>query len=134
MKKLFSLSWISSKNIRKQRKFRANAPNNVKQKFMVSPLSKDLAKKNGVKRLTVRKGDTVTITRGQYKKKTGKITRVDYDRLKVFVEGIGRGKADGSVAQYPIDPSNVLITEIVIDKKRIKGVKKDESHKTNSSA
>jgi len=104
MKSVFSLSWISSKNIRKQRKYRANAPTNVRHKFLVSPLSKELAKKSGVKRLTVRKGDSVTITRGQYKKKTGKVARVDYDRLKIFVEGIGRSKAEGSVAQYPIDP------------------------------
>ncbi len=134
MKSVFSLAWLSSKSQRKQRKFRYNAPANVRHNMLVAPVSKDLAKKAGVKRITVRKGDTVTITRGQYKKQSGKVARVDYDRLKVFVEGIGRKKVDGSISQYPIDPSNVLVTEMVSDKKRIKGVKKDESPKTNSSA
>ena len=44
MKKKFSNAWIGSKQPRKQRKYRHNAPLNVRNKFLSSHLSKELMK------------------------------------------------------------------------------------------
>ena len=119
MKNQFSHSWKASKKPRKQRKYRYHAPLHIKQKFMTAPLSKELQKKYSIKRIQVKKGDTIKIIRGQFKKKTGKVTSVNLKKERVFVENAHHTKKDGSKAFYPIHPSNLLITELIIeDKKR----------------
>ncbi|MCD6275005.1 MAG: 50S ribosomal protein L24, partial [Candidatus Aenigmarchaeota archaeon] len=45
MKQLFSKSWVKSKQPRKQRKYRHNAPKHIRQKFMHANLSKELREK-----------------------------------------------------------------------------------------
>ncbi len=45
MKKKFSTSWKASRQIRKQRKYRENAPLHLRNKFMTANLSKELRKK-----------------------------------------------------------------------------------------
>ena len=76
MKKKFSKSWVSSKKPRKKRKYRANAPLNIKRKFLSSHLSKELRDKYKIRNIPVRKNDKVKIVRGQFKGKTGKIIKV----------------------------------------------------------
>nr|AJS12259.1 50S ribosomal protein L24P [uncultured archaeon] len=136
--KEWSPAWISSKQPKKQRKFRYNAPLSVKQKFLHSHLSKELRKKYDRRALRVRKGDKVLIVRGNFKKITGKVERVDTKHLKIYVEKAEVSKRDGSKALYPIDPSNVIITELVLsDKERVKVLerkkpKTDVKHETKS--
>lgn len=117
MQKTFSKSWKSSKQPRKQRKYRYNAPLHIKQKFMHSHLSKELAKKYNRRSLGLRKGDKVKVMRGQYKKHIGKVERIDIKKSQVFLEGIDITKKDGTKAKQPIDPSNLLITELNTDDK-----------------
>jgi len=116
--KEFSKEWKSSRTPRKQVKYGANAPLHIKHRFMNAKLSKDAAKKYGVKRIEVRKGDKVKIMRGASKSKTGKVNRVDLKTTRIFVDGIERTKTEGSKAFYPIHPSNVMIIEMVMDDKR----------------
>ncbi|MBW2978136.1 50S ribosomal protein L24 [Candidatus Woesearchaeota archaeon] len=125
MKTKFSRTWKSSKQPRKQRKYRYNAPLNIKTKFMASHLSKELRQKYNRRSLSVRKGDKVQVMRGQFKKKTGKIARSDLKKSKVYIEGIEIIKKDGTKTLYPINPSNLMILELNLDdKKRIKTVKR----------
>ena len=125
MKKKFSKSWKSSKQPRKQRKYRANAPLNIKRKFISSHLSKELREKYSIRNIRIRKDDKVKIIRGQFKGKTGKITKVITKKSKVFIENIQNIKNDGTKTYYPIDPSNLIITELnLTDKKRKIGKKK----------
>ena len=112
MKKDFSTSWKSSKQPRKQKKYLANAPLHLKQKFVSSHLSKDLKTKHKKRSLGVRKGDTVKIMRGQFKKKTGKVDRVDLKSGKIYIESVVLTKKDGSKRPYPLNPSNLLILEL----------------------
>jgi len=56
MKKKFSNSWKASKQVRKQRKFRYNAPLHIKHKFLSAHLSKELMKKYGTRNIPVKKG------------------------------------------------------------------------------
>lgn len=138
MKKAFSKKWNSSKQPRKQRKYKANAPLHVKRKMMASNLNKDLRKKYGKRNVVIRKGDSVSIMRGQFKKKTGKIGSVDLKKLRVSIEGIQRTKKDGTKVNVWFNASNLQIKELNLDdKKRMdsieRGKKKIEEKKSSSS-
>ena len=125
MKNLFSKSWKSSKQPRKQRKFRANAPLHLKRKFMGAHLSKELREKHGKRSIAVRKDDKVKVMRGQFKGLTGKIERIDVKRCRVYVRGIEITKKDGTKSFRPIHPSNLMITELNLgDKKRAEVLKR----------
>lgn len=119
MKQKFSHAWIASKQPRKQRKFRHNAPLNIRHTMMAAHLSRDLRKKYSRRSIPIRTGDTVKIMRGQFRKKTGKVETIMLKRYKVYVAGAERTKKDGSKSHYPLDTSNLLITELNLeDKKR----------------
>jgi len=118
MKKDFSNKWIKSKQPRKQRKYNYNAPLHIRGKFMSSHLSKELMKKYNRRSIKVRKEDKVIILRGQFKKKTGKIERVDLKKTRVYIGGIEMIKKDGTKIFYPIHPSNLVVTELNLDDKK----------------
>jgi len=125
MKSKFSSSWKSSKQPRKQRKYRYNAPLHIKSKFLNAHLSKQLKEKYKKRSIRVRKGDKVKVLRGQFKKKEGKIDRVLSKKSKVIIQGIEITKKDGTKTTYPINPSNIIITELSIeDKKRVKALER----------
>ena len=124
MKKKFVSSWKSSKQPRKQRKYRYHAPLHIKNKFMASHLSQELKKEYKKRSITLRKGDSVKISRGQFKGKTGKIDKVNLKKTKVYITGIDTTKKDGTKTFYPIHPSNLIITGLNLDdKKRNKSLK-----------
>ena len=131
MKQEFSNSWKASKKPSKQRKYVANAPLHLRHKFMSVTLSKDLRKKYGIRNIPARVGDKVKIMRGSFEGRDGKIERVDSRKIKIYVAGIERSKADGSKVLVPIYPSNLMITDASFDDKkrqkiaeRSKGAKK----------
>jgi large subunit ribosomal protein L24 len=125
MKKEFNKSWEASKQPRKQRKYIAKAPLSTRKKFMNSNLSKDLRKKYGKRSFPLKKGDTVKIMNGKFKKRTGKITEINLKRLKVIVEGIQIKKQDGSKANIKMQPSNLQIIELNLeDQKRKKSLER----------
>ena len=108
---------IKSKKPSKQRKAIAEAPLHVRKKFLTAPLSADLIAKYGVKRLTVRKGDTVRIMRGEWRGHEGKVVSVDYGKIALHVEKVTIKKADGTPVYYPIHPSNVVIINLDLSDK-----------------
>lgn len=110
MKSEFNKSWNSSVQPRKQVKFRANAPNHVKRKFMGCNLDKELRDKYGRKTIEVRKGDEVKIMRGKFKGKQGKVGTVDVKNTRIQVEGIQRVKKMGGEKMITwFHPSKVKI-------------------------
>src|SRR3989338_1833072 len=117
MEKKFSTAWKGSKQPKKQRKYRYNAPLHVKQKFIHAHLSKELRKKYKTRRLGLKKGDKVKVLRGQFKKHIGNVERIDLKKTKVYVSGIEITKKDGTKTTYPIAPSNLIITELELDDK-----------------
>ena len=128
MKKEWSRNWEKSKQPRKQRKYRFNAPLHVKQKFMSSHLSKDLKIKYNARSLILRKGDTVKILRGNFKGESGKVDRINIKDEKVYISGITIDKKDGTKVNRPIHPSNLTIIEANMDdKERKKIIKRKES-------
>ncbi|MEK6848172.1 MAG: 50S ribosomal protein L24 [Nanoarchaeota archaeon] len=120
MKQKFSNSWKNSRQTRKQRKYRRNAPLHLIGKMMATPLSEELRKKYGKKSIEIRKDDAVKVMRGSLKGKTGKITIVNRRNKKVQVENLQRKKKDGSAIGIWFDPSKLQITALYSDdKKRI---------------
>jgi large subunit ribosomal protein L24 len=65
----------------------------------------------------VRKGDEVEVMSGERKKIKGKVERVNLSTCKVYIEGINVKKADGSEVLRPFEPSNLMITKLVLDDK-----------------
>ena len=117
MEKKFSTHWKASKQPRKQRKYRSNAPLHILGKFLGSHLSKELRKKHGTRSTRVREGDKVKIMRGQFKGKIGKVTLVNVKKSLVNVENIDMIKKDGSKVFYPLHPSSLMIMELKLDDK-----------------
>ena len=130
MEQKFSKTWKSSKQPRKQRKYLANAPLHMKNKFISSNLSKDLRKKYG-RNLPIRKGDNVKIMRGEFKGKKGKVTKVLLKLSKIIVEGIQIKKKDGSKVDIKLEPSNLQIIELNMEDKRRLKLKTAEKSKEN---
>jgi len=115
-------NWIRSKKPRKQRKYVYNAPLHVQQKLVNVHLSLELRKKYGKRNVGVRKEDKVKIMRGQFKGKTGKVVAVNLKKQKVYVEGIENVRKEGTKAYYPLQPSNLMITELFLDDKKRKAL------------
>ena len=112
MKNKFSISWRKSIQKRKQRKYRFNAPIHIKKKFLSVNLAKILRKKYGFRNITLRKGDKVMVMRGKFTKHVGEVIRINVKRTKVFVEGVENIKKDGTKIFYPLQPSNLQLTEL----------------------
>lgn len=125
MKKNFSKKWKASKQPRKQRKYKARAPLHIKKKFLSANLSKELRKKYKKRSFPIRKGDTVKVLRGNFKKRTGKIGRTELKRMRVTIEGVQRTKKDGTKVEVFFNPSNLQIRELDLeDKERMKSIEK----------
>ena len=125
MKSEFNKSWNSSKQPRKQVKFRANAPNHIKRTFMGATLDKPLREKYGRRSIEVRKGDEVKIMRGKFKGKQGKVGIVEVKNTRIQIDGIQRVKSGGEKLITWFHPSKVKI--IILDDKdsrRLKSGKK----------
>ena len=133
MKKKFSIHWKGSKQPRKQRKYRANAPLHVKHKMISSNFSKELRKKHGKRNFPVRKGDNIRIMKGEFKGKTGKIDTINLKKMKIVIEGIYRTKKDGTKVSVYFDPSNLQIKELNLeDIKRKKSLERNGSKKSEN--
>lgn len=106
------VSLTKSKQPRKQRKALYKAPLHMRNKLMSAALSKELKEKYNKNSLPVRKGDIVKILRGDFKNIEGEITKVDYKKYRIHVEGALNKKQDGKETPYPIHPSNVMIVKL----------------------
>lgn len=102
---------------RKQHKMLFKAPSHVRYKLFSAPLSPTLKADHKVSSVPVRAGDTVRIMRGDRKGTEGKVTQVDRNRYRLFVEGVTREKVDGTAVQIPLHPSKVMITNLNLDDK-----------------
>jgi len=135
--KFWSKHWKSSKKPRKQRKYVYHAPLHIRHNFLSAHLSKQLREKYNRRSFPVRKGDEIEIMKGQFKKKTGKVSRVDLKKVAVYIDGLTRKKVDGSEVQVPIHPSKIKIIDLNLDdKKRLKAltrslIKEEKNAKTS---
>lgn len=125
MKSKFSASWSSSTQPRKQRKYRLNAPDNVRRIMMSASLDKPLKEKYGRRNFPLKVGDAVKVMRGNFKGKEGKIEVVDLKKLKVAISGCEVVKVNGQKSKVFVDPSNVMIKTLNLDDKlRVKALER----------
>jgi len=129
MKSEFNKSWNRSVQPRKQRKFVANAPNHIRQRFMGCNLDKELREKHGFRTAVLRKGDTVKIMRGNFKGKQGKVGVVDIGNCRIQVDGVQRMKrSGGEKVETWFHPSSVKI--IILDMEDSKRFKRKDGSAT----
>lgn len=118
--KTWTSSWKASEQPRKQRAYVRNAPLHIRSELIVAHLSKELRTKHKRRSIRLKVGDKVKVMRGSFKNKTGKVERINTKNKKVYVTGVEFAKRDGSKAQYPVHPSNLLVQELdLADKRRL---------------
>ncbi|MFC7154192.1 50S ribosomal protein L24 [Halomarina halobia] len=100
---------------RKQRNRRANAPLHERHKQVRATLSPDLRDEYGRRSVRVNAGDTVEVLRGDFAGEEGEVTKVDLRRAEIHVEGVTLEKADGEDVPRPLDASNVRVTDLDLD-------------------
>jgi len=105
---------------RRQRKLLFNLHVSARRRKMVVPLAPELQAQKGIKRLPVRKGDTVIVVRGESDIRgiEGKVSKVNTRTRSVVVEGVTVKKADGKQTERPVYFGNVMITAMTQDKMR----------------
>jgi large subunit ribosomal protein L24 len=123
------MTTTNSTKARKQRKARADAPLHKKKRMVAAHLDSALMREYNVRSLTVRKGDTVKVLRGseEFKGNEAKVAAVDLAKYKIVIENVTHAKADGTLKQKPIDPSDVVITKLDLSdpwrKEKLEGLK-----------
>ncbi|KAH9086337.1 hypothetical protein LEN26_020229 [Aphanomyces euteiches] len=73
-----------------------------------------------VRSIPIRKDDEVTIVRGTYKNREGRVTQVYRKKFVIHVERVVKEKANGAAVNIGIHPSKVVITKLKLDKDRKK--------------
>ncbi len=103
---------------RKQRQRLYKSPLHAHKKMLRCRLADDLREEYGVRSMVVRKGDLVRIMRGQFRDTEAKVTRVEYSKIRVYVDAATTTKADGKEVPIPLHPSNLMITKLELDDER----------------
>jgi large subunit ribosomal protein L26e len=85
---------------------------------MSAPLNKELKEKHGVRAVPIRRDDEVSVVRGTYKGREGKVVAVYRKKWVIHIERITREKVNSATVNVGIDPSKVVITKLKIDKDR----------------
>lgn len=98
---------------------------------MSAPLSQELRTKYGARSIPVRKDDEVTIVRGTYKGREGKVVQVYRKKWVIHVERITREKVNGATVNVGIDPSKVIISKVKMDKGRRRILERKGGDKSN---
>ena len=65
--------------------------------------------------------------RGFARDKVGKVAKVNYNKVKVYVEGISKRTARGKEVLVAIEPSNLLLLETEMTKERKEMFKQEAS-------
>ena len=109
------------------------ATNQVVNKQICAPISKDLRKKYSRRSVRVMIDDTAKVIRGEYKGITGKISRISTDNNGIAIEGNKKEKLKGEKVDVFIHSTNVIITGLNTDDKwRLKILEKKPKSKIKS--
>jgi large subunit ribosomal protein L24 len=110
---------MTSSKPTKQRKMLFNAPYHLRRKMLTAMVSEEITKEYGIKRIEVKKGDTVKVMRGDNVGFEGKVAQVNTKTGRIAIEGLTRKKADGTPVYIWIHASKVMITKLDLsDNKR----------------
>lgn len=127
--------FMKSKKPKKQRKAFHEKPLHARQREVASHLAKKLAGELSMRAIPLRTGDSVKVMRGGFKGKSGKVSRVDYSKMQVFVEKLSRRKADGTEVLVAFKASNLLVESLEKgDEKRLKKLRRAKEGKEGKKA
>jgi large subunit ribosomal protein L24 len=102
---------VKSKKPSKQRNALRNVKNHQVSKLFTVPLDENLQVEWGVKRLPVRKDDSVRIIAGEFVGIEGKVLEIHKKTRKVTIEEATLQKRDGSNYYVPIPISKIILTK-----------------------
>ena len=109
------------------------ALNQVANKQISAPLSKDLRKKYSRRSVRIMVDDTAKVIRGEYKGIAGKVSKISTNNSSIAIEGNKKTKLKGDKIDVYIHSSNVIITSLNTDDKwRIKILEKKPKSKIKS--
>jgi len=103
---------------RKARRAHFTAPSHIRRVIMSAPLSKELKGKYHTRAVPIRRDDEVTVVRGTYKGREGKVIQVYRKKYVIHIEKLTREKANGTAVNIGIHPSKVVVTKLKLDKDR----------------
>lgn len=103
---------IASKQPRKQRKARYNAPSHQMSMFLSAPLAKDLREEYKKRTVRVVTGDTVKVLRGDHAGAEGVVDGVQVKKGTLQVHGVTVTKSDGTEVPRPVHASNVVVMKL----------------------
>ena len=122
------------------------AINQVINKQISAPISKDLRKKYSRRSARIMLDDTVRVIRGEYKGITGKVSKVSTESNSIAIEGNKKEKLKGDKIDVYIHSTNVIITALNTDdkwrlkilekkpKSKIKAMKEESKKKDTSKS
>ena len=93
------------------------AMNQVINKQICAPISKDLRKKYSRRNARIILDDTVRVIRGEYKGITGKVSKISTESNSIAIEGNKKEKLKGDKIDVYIHTTNVIITALNTDDK-----------------
>ena len=91
--------------------------NQVVNKQICAPMSKDLRKKYSRRSARIMAEDTVKVIRGEYKGITGKVSKISTGGNSIAIEGNKKEKLKGDKIDIYIHSTNVIITALNTDDK-----------------
>ena len=109
-----------TKSPRKQRRHIYKSPLHAHKNMLKCRLDEFLREEYAMRSMVPKKGDLVRIMRGQFRATEGKINRIDYGSIRVFVDSATTTKADGKEVQLPVHPSNLMLVKLELDDERKK--------------
>jgi large subunit ribosomal protein L24 len=109
---------LSSKSPRKQRRMLHKAPLHANRRHLKCRLDEFLQEEHNIRRIVPRRGDLARIMRGEYRDTEGKIIRVDYRHMRIYLDSASTTKADGKEVQVAVHPSNLVIVKLELDDDR----------------
>merc|ERR1711907_494454 len=108
--------------IRRKRHFQSGTKE--RRWIMSARLSKELRKQYGVKTMPVCRGDDIIMMRGTNVDKEAKVTEVYRKKFIIKTDNITTKNAQGQDVPVPIQPSNVMITNLNMTDSRKKALER----------
>ena len=110
---------VKSKKPRNQRNALRKVKNHQVCKVFTAPLDEALQEEFGVKRLSLRKDDSVRIVSGEFEGIEGNILKIDKKTRRIQIEEVTHEKKDGSTYYIPISICKIVITKFHTENSKI---------------
>ena len=97
---------------RRQRLAQYEASTVERHRRMAIPLSRDLRRRYGRRRIPVRKGDTVRILSGSFVGREERVAKIDLRSYSVTLDNVTGKTADAKMKPLPVRTSHLLLTKL----------------------